>query len=144
MKQAVATRTKLPTRREKALATRRRILEAAYRLFCDHGYAATTMDAIAERADGAGQTRYFTCPTTGAILRQTVAACMIGFDRWEPSVDPIVTTDHLRALREHHAWFPAFERERDVTRALSMFVDATLNILERIAPIASVVAAATA
>ena len=39
------------SRREKALETRRRMLKAAYDLFCEHGYAATTMDVIAKRAE---------------------------------------------------------------------------------------------
>jgi len=46
-------------RREKALVTRRRMLKAAYELFCEHGYATTTMDLIAKRADVAVQTLYF-------------------------------------------------------------------------------------
>lgn len=39
-----------PRRREQAEATRRDILEAARRLFEAHGYAATTMAAIAAEA----------------------------------------------------------------------------------------------
>jgi AcrR family transcriptional regulator len=61
---AVAT----PPRRQRAAATRRRIGEAAFRLFALHGYAATTMDAIAREAGVAVQTVYFTFHTKAAVL----------------------------------------------------------------------------
>ena len=56
------------TRRERAKATRRRIAEAALGRFSKHGYAATTMDAIAQDAGVAVQTVYFTFHTKAELL----------------------------------------------------------------------------
>ena len=56
------------TRRERAKATRRRIAEAALGRFSEHGYAATTMDAIAHDAGVAVQTVYFTFHTKAELL----------------------------------------------------------------------------
>ncbi len=60
----VATRS----RRQRAVATRRRIGEAAFRLFALNGYAATTMEAIARDAGFAVQTVYFIFHTKAAVL----------------------------------------------------------------------------
>ena len=38
------------SRQERAALTRSRMLGAAYDLFCEQGFRATTMDSIAERA----------------------------------------------------------------------------------------------
>ncbi|MGI9584037.1 MAG: TetR/AcrR family transcriptional regulator [Acidimicrobiia bacterium] len=64
--------TKSNSRREKAAATRRNILEAAQELFSDLGYAGTTMQTIADRADVAVQTVYFVFHTKGELLRQLI------------------------------------------------------------------------
>src|SRR5919199_2381242 len=58
-----------PRRREQAAATRREILEAAERLFVRHGYAATTMAAIAAEARVALKTVYVTFETKSGVLR---------------------------------------------------------------------------
>ena len=58
------------SRKEKAAATRQRILESAQRLFSEHGYTGTTMQAIADEADVAVQTVYFVFHTKGELLRQ--------------------------------------------------------------------------
>jgi AcrR family transcriptional regulator len=132
------------SRHEKALETRRRVLRAAYDLFCADGYAATTMQAIADRADVAVQTLYFTFHTKGAILTEAVGACIIGFDAWTPVADPIRGPDSGATLLALHEWFPAFEREPDGARALAVFVDAAVTILGRVAPLVAVMAAAEA
>jgi AcrR family transcriptional regulator len=56
-------------RREQAAATRRDILEAAQRLFERHGYAATTMAAIAAEAGVALKTVYLAFETKSGVLR---------------------------------------------------------------------------
>jgi AcrR family transcriptional regulator len=58
-----------PHRREQAAATRREILEAAQRLFERHGYAATTMAAIATEAGVALKTVYVAFATKSGLLR---------------------------------------------------------------------------
>jgi AcrR family transcriptional regulator len=59
-------------RRARALATRRRMVEAAYHHFADYGYA-VPMDGIARAARVAVQTLYFTFHTKGELLKATVA-----------------------------------------------------------------------
>jgi AcrR family transcriptional regulator len=58
-----------PRRRAQAAATRRAILEAAQRLFEQHGYAATTMAAIAAEAGVALKTVYVVFETKSGVLR---------------------------------------------------------------------------
>ena len=58
-----------PRRREQAEATRRDILSAAQRLFEAHGYAATTMAAIAAEAGVALKTVYVAFETKSGLLR---------------------------------------------------------------------------
>jgi AcrR family transcriptional regulator len=58
-----------PRRREQAEATRRDILAAAQRLFEAHGYAATTMAAIATEAGVALKTVYVAFETKSGLLR---------------------------------------------------------------------------
>jgi AcrR family transcriptional regulator len=58
-----------PRRREQAAATRLEILEAAQRLFERHGYAATTMAAVAAEARVALKTVYIAFETKSGVLR---------------------------------------------------------------------------
>ena len=58
-----------PRRQEQAAATRRAILESAQRLFEQHGYAATTMDAIAAETGVALKTVYSAFVTKSRLLR---------------------------------------------------------------------------
>jgi TetR/AcrR family transcriptional regulator of autoinduction and epiphytic fitness len=57
-----------PSKRDRAKATRRRITEAALARFSGQGYAATTMDGIAQDAGVAVQTVYFTFHTKAELL----------------------------------------------------------------------------
>ena len=61
-----------PRRREQAAATRRQILGAAQRLFEAHGYAATTMAAIADEAGVASKTVYLAFETKSGLVRALV------------------------------------------------------------------------
>jgi AcrR family transcriptional regulator len=107
-------------RRQRALATRRRILKAAYRLFCANGYVATTMDAIAAEAGVAVQTLYFTFHTKGAMLSETLGAVIMGFDKWVGQ--PREPFDPAEAPKRFE-WYSAFEAEPDARRALAIFVE---------------------
>jgi AcrR family transcriptional regulator len=120
-----STKSKSQTRRERSLATRRRMVGAAYRLFCEKGYVATTMEAIAREADVAVPTLYFTFRTKGAILSEALDAAVMGLD--EP-VGP-----------EDAAWYRAFEAEPDPRRALKILVENVALILSRVAPLTTAV-----
>jgi AcrR family transcriptional regulator len=133
---------KRPSRKEKALANRRRMVKAAYELFCERGFAAATMEAIAERAGVAVQTLYFTFNTKGALLGEAVGAAILGFERWTPLVGPAMAVDLPAALAELHPWFRPFEREPDARRAIGIFVDGSIESLERVAPLIGAAAAA--
>jgi AcrR family transcriptional regulator len=58
-----------PRREQQAAATRRAILEAALRLFEQHGYPATTMEQVAAEAGVALKTVYVAFTTKSGLLR---------------------------------------------------------------------------
>src|SRR5687768_13468296 len=98
------------------------MLKAAYDLFCRHGWAGTTMNAIAEEAGVAVQTLYFTFHTKAAILSETFGAALVGFERWEPlEGDPILKSD-LPVLRQIHPWFREVEAAKTASAALAIFI----------------------
>jgi TetR/AcrR family transcriptional regulator, regulator of autoinduction and epiphytic fitness len=126
MNEAVKTR---PGRRERnALATRRRMLDAAETLFTRDGYAATTMTAIAEAADVAVQTVYAVFGTKRAILTQLLGARIVGDDQQTP-------------LRDRAEW-QAMEREADPRLQLALLAGISTRIGSRIAALLEVMAAA--
>jgi AcrR family transcriptional regulator len=69
-----------PLRAEQARQTRRRILEAAQRLFLDHGYAATSVEAIAEAASVSPDTVYSTFGSKRNLLKELMDAVVGGDD----------------------------------------------------------------
>lgn len=127
------------TRKGRALATRRRVLVAAYELIREIGYAATTMAAIARRAGVAEQTLYFTFRNKPAIVNEVLHAAVVGFDRWSPTLDVDVRRDHQATARAKFPWFEAFEAEPDPRRALELYVDGTVEIFERAGPLLAAV-----
>lgn len=76
-----------PRRREQAAETRRKILDAAERLFAEHGYAATSMPAIASRAGVAVKTVYLACGTKAGVLHALWDARLGGDDQPIPVAD---------------------------------------------------------
>lgn len=141
MKRATAqNETDAPeTRKERALATRRRMLKAAYDLICDVGYTSTTMAAIAARAKVAEQTVYFTFRNKPAIVNEVLHAVVVGFDRWSPTIDHEVRQDHQATARVQFPWFAPFEAEPDARRALSLYMTGTVEILVRAGPLLAAV-----
>jgi len=75
VKTQIAPRTR---RAERAEQTRRRIVEAATGLFDSRGYAATTMEAIAERADVAVETVYSRFRTKANLLDAILEPAIVG------------------------------------------------------------------
>src|SRR5258708_16223048 len=96
-------------RRERALATRQRMVEAAYRLMSTHGYAQTTMAAIASEAGVAVQTLYFTFHNKPAVMRAAFEFAVHG--------------DHRPMSPPQRPWFEAMRMEPDCETALGMFAD---------------------
>jgi AcrR family transcriptional regulator len=82
-------------RQRRARQTRQRILEAAADLFTGQGYAATTMQQIAERADVAWQTVYAVFGTKAAVLSAVFDVAVAGDD--EPV--PVAERPFVQAIR---------------------------------------------
>lgn len=122
----------VPGRRaQQALNSRRRMVHAAYRVFCRDGYLGTTMKAIAEEADVAVQTLYYTFHTKAALLGEALGAAIVGFDQWrEPPPDPDMTE-----LLPWHSWWAEFESAPTSADALDVFVTHGIGVLERVAPL---------
>jgi AcrR family transcriptional regulator len=76
-----------PRRREQAAETRRKILDAAGQLFCEHGYAATSMPAIATQAGVALKTVYLAFGTKAGVLHALWDVRLGGDDQSIPVVD---------------------------------------------------------
>jgi AcrR family transcriptional regulator len=108
------------SRQEQAAATRQRILDAAYDLFCELGYRATTMALIAERAGVAVQTVYFTFRTKDALLQEVHDQTVLG--RGTPVVPP------------QQPWYAAAVAEADSARSMRILVDGIATINARVAP----------
>jgi AcrR family transcriptional regulator len=82
-----------PERRARAEATRRRILEAAERLFAESGYGAVTMEAIARSADVSVATVYLNFPNrvaiVGALAEEVTAAPDLNVELAVREIDPL-------------------------------------------------------
>jgi AcrR family transcriptional regulator len=83
-------------RQRRALQTRQRILEAAAELFTEQGYAATTMQQIAERADVAWQTVYAVFGTKAAVLSSVFDVAVAGDD----APVPVAQRPFVQAIRD--------------------------------------------
>jgi AcrR family transcriptional regulator len=108
-----------------ARATRRRIIDAAALLFVADGYAATTLEQIAERAGVAVQTVYFHFGNKRTVLKEAVDVAAVGDD------EPV-------ALLER-PFFEQLDAEPDPRRLIALWVQGGRDILVRIAPIMRVV-----
>lgn len=85
-----------PTRKQRAAATRRRIVESAHRLFTEQGYQ-VTMEAIAADAGVAVQTVYFVFHTKAALLREAISFAAAGRHDAEPVMERPWITEAMSA-----------------------------------------------
>ena len=115
---------------ERSRQTRQRILQAAYELFVDQGYGATTLQGIAERAGVAVQTIYFAFGNKPSLLKELVDVTIAGDD------EPIPT------LRRD--WFQEALAADTAEAHLRAHVHGTCGVLARVAPIMDVLHAAGA
>ena len=103
------------SKRERAEQTRARIMEAAYRLFTQHGYDATTMQAVADEAGVAVQTVYFAFHTKPALVMAIEVRAVGGEDQgWRE--------EQQRQLIE----------ERDPRNVVALWVAGSATVLNRI------------
>jgi AcrR family transcriptional regulator len=110
---------KRDARQEKAAQTRTRILEAAYALFCERGYRATTMQDIADRAGVAVQTTYFSFRTKDGLLQAVHDHTVLGEDGLPPERQP---------------WYAQTIAAPAVDDAVATLVAGVAEILARVAP----------
>jgi len=115
-------------RSQQARATRRAIVAAAGELFVQQGYAATTIDAVAERAGVGRKTVFSSVGGKGALLKLVWDWAIAGDD------EPVPMSERPAAQ--------AVRAERDAGRLVRMWVDMQLDVGSRVAPIGAVVMAA--
>jgi len=106
-----------PSRRDRARATRRRIIEAALTRFRGEGYASTTMEMIALDAGVAVQTVYFTFHTKAELLLAALTIAGGGPDAPEDPVD--------------RAWFGRVMAANSGARRLALIVELGNDIYVR-------------
>jgi len=115
---------------EKSRLTRQRIMQAAYELFVDQGYGATTLQGIADRAGVAVQTIYFAFGNKPSLLKELVDVTIAGDDEPIPTLQ---RTWFIDALAAHTA-----------EGQLRAHVRGTCDVIQRVAPIMDVLRAAGA
>ena len=113
---------KTSVRRERARATRERILTVAYQLFATRGYLATTMPDIAAAAGVAVQTVYFVFHTKAVLLEQVYATAVLGADQDRP-------TDS--------EWYRQAMTDPNPQQSLATMLTGILPIAARLAPLAA-------
>lgn len=109
-------RTKMEQR---SAETRARVIRAAYDLFCEQGFRATTMEAVGSAAGVSVQTVYFQFRTKDQVLRAVHEWTVLGDDGLPPEAQP---------------WYAAALQEPAAADALALVVTGTAAINARIAP----------
>jgi AcrR family transcriptional regulator len=114
-----------PLRQEQAAATRAAVLDAARRLFVRDGYAATSMQAIAEEAGVAPKTVYLAFATKSGLLRAL----------W----DLALKGDEDDAAVDQRAWYREFIDEPDPEKQLRLNARNARVVKVRVAPLLEVI-----
>jgi AcrR family transcriptional regulator len=112
-------------KKERARATRRKIIAAATDLFVAQGYAATKLEDVAARAGVAVQTVYFHFTNKRTLLKEAVDVASAGDD------EPVALLDR--------PYLAEIRAEPDGRRALAAWMSLSRAIFERVAPIMAVV-----
>jgi AcrR family transcriptional regulator len=116
-----------PSRAERARATKLRIAVAAYTLFCERGYAGTTMADVAHGAGVAVQTVYFAFHTKRALLSAAYDYAVQGPD------DPLPP--------EEQPWYGQMIAASSVSKAVRLMVAGVGDMLRRATPLDTIVRA---
>ena len=110
-----------PSRRQRAEATHWRIVKAAYTLFCEQGYAGTTMAQIAQAAGVAVQTVYFVFHTKAALLGRAYEFAVKG--------------EHEPLIPQQQAWHAAMAAELRSHTGARAPGDGGGEIMRRVTPL---------
>jgi AcrR family transcriptional regulator len=123
------TSSRKPSRAEKAQQTRLRMTRAAYELFVERGYPATTMTEVAEAAGVAVQTLYFTFGTKAQLLQRAYEYAVLGDGNDVPP--------------EQQPWYAEMSNADRLDDALRILVQNVAAVLARTAPLDEYVRAAS-
>ena len=113
------------SRREKARATRRRIIEAATDEFSERGYHGATIASIATRAGVAVQTVYFVFHNKAELISAAIDYAVMGGD--DPSGIP-----------QESQWWTEMSGQRSAVGALRSFVRGAGPLFERASAISEI------
>ncbi len=113
-----------PLRAGQARQTRRRVLEAAFGLFVDRGYAGTTIAAVAIEAGVSPETIYLSLGSKRGLLEGVIEMAIAGED------DPATDDD---------AWWTEIAQLPAALGRLEKMVEYSCTILARTRPIHSVI-----
>ena len=115
-------------RDEQARRTRRAIVAAAHDLFLAQGYAATTIDGIAEAAHVSRRTVFNSAGGKAALLKLALDWAIVGDD------EPVAMADRPVVK--------AIQAESDPRKGLVLWVANVVEVAARIGPLTDVLAAA--
>ena len=114
----MAEAVKPQTRRDKARATRLRIIGAAHELFSTRGFGGTRMSDVADDAGVAVQTVYFTFHTKGELLQACYELAVLGADDPRPP--------------QEQPWYAEAMTAKTARKAVRAFVRGNGEIVARV------------
>ena len=120
---------RLGPRAARARDTRRRVIDAALRLFVEQGYLPTTMSAIAQEAGVAVQTLYLAFGSKSSILSAALDVAIVGDDAPMPLIE--------------RPWIQQLRAEEDGRRAVVLLCREVAELFRRVAPLHVAIRAAT-
>jgi AcrR family transcriptional regulator len=115
-------------RRSAAERTRRRIIDEASQMFLAQGYARTSIESIAEKAEVSPATVYKVFTNKVAIVKAVGDVAVVG--------------DHEAVALDHRDWVRSAMTETDSALAIEMIVRNGVAVLARISPIIDMISAA--
>lgn len=115
---------------ERSRKTRAKIVAAARELFVEKGYGATSLQDVATRAGVAVQTIYFVFGAKRALFKDVVDTTIAG------DAEPVETMGR--------DWFRSAVAASTAAEHVRLHVRGTRPVMDRVAPIIPVIAAATA
>lgn len=113
-----------PLRADQAEQTRHRILESAFRLFAESGYAGTTIAAVAEDAGVSPETIYLSLGGKRGLLEGAIEMAITGAEN---------------QATEDHAWWTTVAELPGAPERLERMVKYSCTILARTRPIHAVI-----
>ena len=113
-----------PLRADQAQQTRRRVLQSARRLFVDHGYAGTTVAAVADHAGVSPETIYLSLGGKRGLLEGVIETAITGPDNSATNDDK---------------WWDRLAQQPDASQRLKELVEFSCRILARTRPIHAII-----